>query len=280
MRFLPLILEFGSFRIFAGLALSLALALVSLRIKALSVSGAAGMIVVGTIIFGLGGLVFAAPLLFFYITSTLLTLTRSRAKEISLRAFDNAGPRDIRQVLANGGVATVCALLYSLSGNSFWFFPFLASLCEAASDTWATEIGTLFAVSPVSIVTFRKIKPGQSGGITVAGTMAAAAGSALTMSVTLWAVGLDSMFVPYSVKMWVASANCGLAGSLLDSVHGASLQAQFRCDICGDLTERSRHCGRPAHMARGLKWINNDIVNFTSTFFAAAAVVGIYLLRI
>jgi len=273
-------MKFEFVQIFAGLALSAALSVISYRIKALSKSGSLGMVVVGTVVFGLGGVLFAVPLLFFYVTSTLLTFTRSRAKEQSLKMIDKAGPRDIWQVLANGGIATVCALLHFITGDYIWFFLFLASLCEATSDTWATEVGTLFAVAPVSIVTFRKVERGQSGGITILGTLAAGAGSAVTMLVTLWIAHIDSTVASYSIRIWIAAANCGLAGSLLDSLLGASLQAQYRCEVCGRLSERPFHCGRPANMERGLRWVNNDVVNFTSSFFAAAALVAIYLLRV
>ena len=277
MDFHPLIIQLRAMQLVAGVALSLVIALVSYRIKAISLSGALEMIIIGTIIFGLGGIIFAVPLLFFYITSVILTAIKTSRKEIALLTFDKTGARDIWQVLANGGIPAVCAVIYFVTGNIIWFFPALAALCEAASDTWATEIGTLSRSTPVSIVTFKPVNPGQSGGVTALGILAAIAGSVLTMLIAYWLGFLEKDLGHFPLKLWTAAANCGLAGSLLDSILGGSIQAQYRCEICDRTTEKTIHCGLPTTLERGFRFLNNDAVNFASSLFAALVAMAIFV---
>ena len=62
---------------------------------------------------------------------------------------------------------------------------------------------------------------------------------------------------------------CGFAGAIFDSILGATIQGLFRCPKCGRITEKDTHCGAPTVRFKGLHWINNDVVNFASTLFAA-----------
>jgi uncharacterized membrane protein len=65
----------------------------------------------------------------------------------------------------------------------------------------------------------------------------------------------------------------GFAGSLVDSVAGASLQAAYRCPRCDLPTERRVHpCGEATILTRGLPWCTNDVVNVLCT--AAGALVA------
>ena len=56
----------------------------------------------------------------------------------------------------------------------------------------------------------------------------------------------------------------GFAGALIDSVLGATLQAQYECSLSGRLTERSRTDGVLNILTRGYSWISNDVVNALS----------------
>ncbi len=265
-------------QIIIGFLAALLLAYVSYRFKALSWSGAIGMIIVGTIVFGLGGLIFALPLIFFFISSSLISLIITPSKKQAMITFDKTGPRDIWQVLANGGVGAVCAIFYFITGELIWFFPYLAVFCEATSDTWATELGTLSKKYPVSITTLKRVEPGRSGGITVVGTLAAVAGSLATMLSGYGTIVMDSGLQQFQFKFWLAAVNAGFAGAILDSMIGGSIQAMYRCNVCERITEKKLHCEVPANLISGWRFVNNDMVNLVSTLFAGIVVAVIYLI--
>jgi uncharacterized membrane protein len=72
-------------------------------------------------------------------------------------------------------------------------------------------------------------------------------------------------------------AAAGLAGSMVDSLLGASLQASYWCPSCGRETERHpRHsCGTETHRLRGWDWLDNDGVNFLATLVGGAVGAGL-----
>ncbi len=271
MKFWPIFIpQIDSLQFLAGLALSIAIALISYKFKAVSRSGAWGMIIIGTIIFGLGGIAFAIPLLFFFISSSILSAIKTYEKEKALNAVHKTGPRDIWQVFANGGIGAVAVIMFFITGKTIWFFPYLASLCEATSDTWATEIGTLYRRSPISIITFKKVNPGQSGGITLLGTIGAVGGSLILVLVAWWGRSFLHGLSMFDSNIWIMAANTGLVGSILDSILGGSIQAQYKCPHCGRLVEREFHCGYATTLIRGLAFMSNDLVNFICTAFAGS----------
>ncbi len=160
-----------------GAALAAAIALIAHRARSLSASGAIAAFAVGTIVFGAAGWRGAAVLFAFFIPSAL----------ISRRGAAGA-PRSGWQVLANGGVAACCALLSMRFGAAF-SAGFAGAFAAASADTWGTEIGTRVAQTPVSILTFRPVAVGRSGGVTLAGSLATL-GGALCVPLAAAAVGV------------------------------------------------------------------------------------------
>jgi uncharacterized protein (TIGR00297 family) len=230
-------------------------------VRALSVSGALAAAAVGFCLFGFGGWPGAMALLLFFVTSSALSRLGRRRKEVL--AFEKGGERDAGQVLANGGVAALCAALLPLFPGAAWpAAALLGALAEANADTWATELGSLAGKAPRLITTFRPAPTGASGAISLPGTAAALAGACLIAAVAL-PFGLD-------VRGVLAVALGGFVGAMTDSLLGATLQVQYRCPACGKLTERRTHCDdQPTEPARGLPWLGNDLVNALSTLTGA-----------
>lgn len=248
-------------------------ALAARRVGALSASGAVAAAAVGFLLFGMGGWRGALALLLFFISSSALSRVGKRRKEAL--SFEKGGERDAGQVLANGGVAALCAALLPVSPDtSVMVAALLGALAAANADTWATEIGALARRSPVLITTLQPAPTGASGAISAPGTAAALAGAFL--------IGLTALLWQTGSAGFLAVTAGGFAGSLFDSLLGATVQAQYRCPVCGKLTERRIHCDdQPTERARGLAWMNNDAVNALATAFGAvtAALLAAALLR-
>ncbi len=242
-----------------GALCAAAVALIAWRARALTAGGALAAFAVGTATFGALGTAGAAVLLVFFVTSVVLSRA-GRARKRGLTDAGKSGPRDAGQVLANGAAGALCALL-ALRGDARYAAAFAGAFAAANADTWGTEIGTLFAATPRSILTLRPVAPGLSGGVTAAGTLAEIAGAALIAAVTL-ATGV--------APFWPVAAG-GFAGALIDSALGASLQALRYCPQCRRFCEIEPHaCGANTRLVRGLAWIGNDAVNAIATVAGAA----------
>jgi uncharacterized protein (TIGR00297 family) len=229
------------------------------RRAALSNDGAIAATLVGASTFGFGGWPAALSLVTFFVSGSAL----SRRKLVPDEVPSAKGHRrDAMQVLANGGVAAV-ALALSAPGWNQGRKAALGALAAAAADTWASEIGVRSSSPPRSIVTGERLRPGSSGGVTALGWGAAAAGG-LLVGLT-WAISSDRRAT--SVGLAVVA---GLAGSLADSIAGATIQAGYRCDGCSQPSEASAlHCGLPNRLVRGVAWVSNDVVNCIGTLTGA-----------
>jgi uncharacterized protein (TIGR00297 family) len=229
------------------------------RRGALTRSGWLGAVITGTSIFGFGGLDWGVLLIAFFVSSSLLTRYKENAKSEAAEAFAKGGPRDLGQALANGGVAAAIAILYGLSGQPpALAAAFVGALAEANADTWATELGILARRKPRLITTGQVVPPGTSGGVTWFGTLAALTGAALIG-------GLAALFRG-DVRLLLAGAIAGLAGSLFDSLLGATVQAMYYSDKRGKETEKAvERDGTPNRHLRGWRWMNNDVVNLLAT---------------
>jgi uncharacterized protein (TIGR00297 family) len=254
-------------RVTFGALFSSLIAVVALQRGSLSRSGAAAALAVGTVIYLGGGGAWFAALLTFFATSTLLGRL-GRARKFAIKHdFEKGDTRDAWQALANGGVATLCALGMLLLPDARWSAAFIASLAAANGDTWATEIGTLSRRDPFSLTRLRRVPRGSSGAVSLLGLLATALGGA--------AVGLVAALNPDAFGLSPAELlTCGLLGgvlgSLLDSLLGATLQAEYHCPRCETNTEGRRHrCGTATRLVRGFHWFGNDFVNLSATLFGA-----------
>lgn len=233
--------------------------------QSLSFSGMLAAIIMGTIYFGAGNAFWFGILLLFFISSSLLSrLHHVHKAELEL-TYDKTGRRDAGQVFANGGIGMIVVLLNALYPHELWEFLFIGVMATVTSDTWATEIGTLSKRSPRSVLTGKILPTGASGGVSLPGTLAAAAGGALIGGAS-WLLQLAAGMENRSfMLLTLAGLLGGLAGAFTDSILGATVQRMNRCTVCNREVEGSRHCGAPTVQARGWHWMSNDAVNFISS---------------
>ena len=265
----------------AGLALSGAVALVSLRLRLLTKPGALGAAVVGALLFGVGGWPLWLLLMWFFGSSNLASramarrvrTARARAEEDGphmRRAHRQSGPRRLRQVLANSAPALLCALAYAASGDGWLLVVSAGALAASTSDTWASEVGVHSKNPPVDILTREPLQRGLSGGVSPLGLAATCAGAVSTALLATLLFRAFGFAVPTGPDAFLLIAACGVAGSLVDSVLGASLQAKYRDPEAGRIVERPPASGTAAALVSGRAWATNDAVNFMSGVAAVA----------
>ena len=176
--------------------------------------------------------------------------------------------RDAVQVMANGLVPMMMALLYCGTGHVAFVIGYVAALAEAFADTAASGFG-VFSSRVYDVFRMKETKPGLSGGMSVIGTA-----SSLCAAIAISSVALA--FKVANIKIMIIISGAAFLGAIFDSLLGSLLQVKFKCKICGEITEREFHCRRPTKKCAGFYFFDNDVVNFFSGFFAAVIAAVLY----
>ena len=254
-----------------GVAFSSIIAWAGYRKRSLSRSGVVGAMIVGTLTFGLGGWTWGLLLIAFFISSSFLSHYRKDDKRGLAEKFAKTSQRDLGQALANGGWGAALAMAYFYRPDPIFFAAFVGAMAAVNADTWATELGVLSPTPPRLLTTGQRVPVGTSGGVTALGTMAALGGGLL--------IGLAALVLGRAEAIWGSGPLNGaylwlvpigilggLAGSTFDSLLGATVQGIYYCSQCQKETEARMHrCGQPTRHLRGWRWLNNDLVNFSSS---------------
>jgi len=248
------------------------------RAEAVDKKGLLSGYLVGSAILLVGGWGMFALIAYFFVIASLATKYRYEYKRSKGVAEEKRGARSAGNVLGNGIVATVFALGEFLFKGEIWALGYIGAVAMVTSDTLATEIGLLYWNPPRLITDLRKkVEPGQSGGVTPLGYLTIIL-SSLSVGALAWMFNV----VPGATlcKILSVALTSGLIGSTVDSILGATVQAQYRCRVCGKLTEKSIHCGEKTVYVKGCKVINNHVVNLTGSLIGAltAILVGIYII--
>jgi uncharacterized protein (TIGR00297 family) len=272
-------------RIAAGLGINALFALGAYRAGAVTPGGAAAGILVGTILFASGGLVFWLLMGAFFLSSTLLSRYKRERKEKASLLQEKHDVRDAVQVLANGGPGALWALLYLFFPGPEAMMGVVASYAAANADTWAGEVGVLSSQSPRLITGGGPVQPGRSGGVTPVGIAASLGGALFIAGLFLACARALPVFSPditpgERILFGLCAAGGGFLGALIDSLLGATVQARFTDPRTGTFTERSVSEHGPNRLAHGFRAITNDAVNLLSFLGAgtAAAACGLLFL--
>jgi uncharacterized protein (TIGR00297 family) len=261
-------------RFAVGVVIAAAIALIGYRTRSLTLRGALAAVIVGALTFSFGGPLVAAAVIIFFITGSVLSRVHTATADQARVIAPKGAQRDAAQVIANGGVATACAIvggiaaLYGWQHASRFMVAAVCAIAAASGDTWSTEIGAL-ARGPARLITNMKVvDAGTSGGVTILGIVAAPFGGAIVGFAG--AARPDILILP----QWVAiCAAAGLIGSAVDSLLGATMQGMWQCSRCARTVETRVHaaCGSPCTLVRGLAWLDNDGVNGIMTMVGAVA---------
>lgn len=240
-----------------GILVILFLSYAAWKRKSLTVSGMIGAFLVGTAIF----IGFSWEGLFilgcFFIGSTFLGKLKAKKKKELEDIVEKGNQRDIYQVLANGGVSAVIAIISFFTKDVSMSVLFTVSLAVANSDTWASEVGTLSKRKPRMLLTLKKVERGTSGAVSLLGTFAGLMG-AFFISV------LAGYLFSFSMTMIFIITVFGFLGNIFDTLLGQTIQIKYKCKICNKITEKRNHCHSYGMKTKGYLFLNNDSVNFLS----------------
>jgi uncharacterized protein (TIGR00297 family) len=232
-------------RLFLALAVNAIFAAIAFSFKAASRSGTGLGFVLGVLVYlGWGWKSFLVLFAFFVLASaaTRLGYARKAARGV---AELRGGARSWREALANVGPGAFFAILVIITHlQGAFLVAFVAAFAETAGDTVSSEIGKWLSPRAYLISTWRPVTAGENGGLSVAGTVAGFAASALVAGLA-FALGLATF------RGALLALVAAVAGNLFDSLLGATLEQ------------------------RGL--ITNCAVNFAGTSFAGALALAVAL---
>jgi uncharacterized protein (TIGR00297 family) len=249
-------------QIVAGFILAAAIAVASKSLRFLTPCGSAVQFVLGWLLFSLGSLQWTFPILVFFLFSSILSQAFRNRESAARELFAKHDVRDGLQVLANGAVAGLLVIGWAAHRSQALYVAYLGAVAAAAADTWGTELGLLSKSKPRLITSWRAVERGTSGGVSGVGSLGGLAGACLVcLSGFPW-VDKDPLAL-------ISALVGAVLGAVMDSLLGAACQSHYACTVCGKTTEKRVHCGSPAPLLYGKRWVTNDAVNFACTLTGA-----------
>ena len=210
-----------------GVVITVALATVAARLRALTVWAAVVAAAFGSLIVVLGGFAYLGLLALFLLASGLATRYRFEEKARHAVQEGKAGERGVTNVLSHIWLPAVLILFATLLPTDMppqaTSFLYASAIAFGAADTFASELGIL-AGSAVAILTLRPVPPGTNGGISGPGLVYAFAGAITT---ALFGAGLFWAFSTplVALPLFIGGVTlAGFAGCQIDSVLGETLE--------------------------------------------------------
>lgn len=227
-----------------GAAINAFLALAALAARGVDRSGAVVGWVLGTGLFAFGGWRGLLMLAILFGLGTATTKAGSARKEALGLAQERGGRRGARNALANVSAGLGFAFLaVATPYGAAMSVAMVAAFATATCDTVSSEIGQAYGRRHVLITTFRRVRPGTDGAISLEGTLGGWAGAAIVAAAAMGVGLVDSR---------------GSVAVLLGAVAGATFESWL--DAVG--ADRLR--------------LNNEVVNLANTVVGALVALAIY----
>jgi uncharacterized protein (TIGR00297 family) len=233
-----------------ALSSNAALIAMAQRVPVLTAAGWVHAGILGTVLWGTLGPVGWLVVVLYLAVGSLVTRVGYRRKSASGLAEARGGRRGPENVWGSALVGAVLAMLTPLATpqwRAMLLLGFAASFAAKLADTCGSEIGKRWGRHTVLITSLQAVPPGTEGAISLEGTAASLAGSALMASIAL-AAGLLPGW-----PQWGLVTGVGLVATLLESLIGATCQSRWA-------------------------WLSNELVNGVQTLIAALLAMAVVLL--
>nr|POE51905.1 protein pgr [Quercus suber] len=238
---------------------------------------------------------FWLPILFFFLGTLVTRIGHSAKAHLTLSSTGGTGDEGARtsaQVFANCGTACLLILLHAWLAQSTPYIsshaaaassiagPHLPSLqrvlpigiiaqyAAVAADTFSSELGILSRTSPFLITApWKRVPKGTNGGVTIDGLFYGALGGFLLTATATFALRVLPPYLATDTRTTVVLTLAGLAGSVIDSVLGALVQATVTDKQSGRVVEgpggtRVRVAEGGSRVLTGADLLTNNGVNF------------------
>jgi uncharacterized protein (TIGR00297 family) len=229
-----------------ALAINAVLIALAQRAPVLTPAGWVHAGVLGTLLWGTLGPPGWLAVVLYLVLGSLVTRLGFGRKQASGLAEGRGGRRGPENVWGSALVGTVLALVATQAPPSWHralLLAFAASFAAKLADTFGSEIGKRWGRHTVLITSLRPVPPGTEGAVSLEGTAASLAGSALM------ALGMLLLGVIAGWRAWLLVSAIGLGATLLESLIGATLQRRWA-------------------------WLTNELVNALQTLLAAGLALG------
>jgi len=230
-------------RLAPAVALNVLVATLGWRAATVSTSGAIAGALIGIVVYACTG-IFGWLLLFgSFFAASASSRAGVKRKALLGIAEEREGRRGPGNAMANCIVGVGAAVLaVTTPYRNLAMLAFVTALTAGGSDTVASEIGKAWGRRTFLVTTFRRVRPGTSGAISLEGTAAG-----VLCAFALAALGVElGLLQPNHIWFAVVGAT---AGAFAESWLGATLEAP------------------------GI--VNNDLLNFLNTAIAALVAVGL-----
>ncbi len=230
-------------RFWVAIAVNLVFGVLAYAARAVTIPGLIAGAVPGTIIYAGGGLPAFLVMLGFVFLGTAATKMGYARKAAAGIAQEKGGRRGPKNAFANCGTAAVLAILAVTTPYGPWMLlGLVAAFATAAADTVSSEFGQAYGRTTYLITTFRRVPRGTEGAVSLEGTLAGVAASAVLAGIA-WGGGLcaGTGFLVVIVAAFI--------GTTAESYLGATLEQ--------------------------MKLIDNEAINFANTLIGALSAIGL-----
>ena len=202
--------------------------------------------VLGTLLWGSLGWKGWISVVLYLLLGSLVTKVGFKYKNKLGIAEKRGGRRGPENVLGSASTGLFLALMIKLNLANLTLLKvgFAASFAAKLADTFGSEIGKRYGKNTFLITTFKKVRQGTEGAISLEGTIASLFG-ALIMSFVMFILGFITLEKGFFIVCF-----SGFAATIFESFIGATFQDKFN--------------------------MSNEIVNVIQTSFSATMAILLY----